>query len=114
MSMSSLASKPKAQPSGEDLRAIDLHYLAEVCETVGNDAMHGLIQSFLHDCRASTERISSSLGRGEFASLSKEAHGLAGMLAQFGCPSAAHAFNTASCCGPDQIQLPLIHALETL
>ncbi len=89
---------------------LDLSYIRDVQEAVGASAMQTLVAAFLRDCREGQARLANSPDQ-PAAVRAKEAHRLAGMLVQFGCPEAGNAFRAASHAAPQDLPALLAKAM---
>lgn len=79
-----------------DLPLVDTSQIEAIEAAIGREALTGLIAGLLRDCEAGRRRL-SELKSGQMPDqLAREAHKLGGMLAQFGCPAAAHAFRSCA------------------
>ena len=79
-----------------EMPLVDISQIEAIEAAIGRDALGGLIAGLLRDCEAGRSRIAELKSAQMHDQLAREAHKLGGMLAQFGCPAAGHAFRSCA------------------
>ncbi|MBY0320008.1 MAG: response regulator [Reyranella sp.] len=82
---------PQSTAPQPDDRVIDADAINELRQSVGEEAFIRLVGRFVQDARQSLLDVDSAVAAGDTGSLRKAAHRLAGLLGQFGAPTAAEA-----------------------
>ena len=78
------------------LPLVDTGQIEAIEAAIGRDALMGLIAGLLRDCEVGRSRLAELKSSQMHHQLTREAHKLGGMLAQFGCPAAADAFRSCA------------------